>query len=235
MLSVGSEAVKAKVIALYAVVLSNANHRRQNVRRGEANRVCGLTAPLLNPISLLPVSLPSSRFIPPLLYTSDPPLRNVLAQLPFPISRSAGKFFSTSSANTIKNTIYQSRINHPVESRFRVENCYSQQFYVFSRTYVGLRKFLPTSPLSLSFEREPGTESCCVFRGEEAVRQSRNATCERFDPDSFNFPSSNSIYPSCEDFRASQSGRPVSIKRRYTCARVPILRMLLVNHSKITV
>lgn len=175
MLSVGSEAVKAKVIALYAVVLSNANHRRQNVRRGEANRVCGLTAPLLNPISLLPVSLPSSRFIPPLLYTSDPPLRNVLAQLPFPISRSAGKFFSTSSANTIKNTIYKP-INHPVESRFRVENCYSQRFYVFSRTCAGLRKFLPTSPLSLSFEREPGTESCCVFRGEEAVsRQSRNA------------------------------------------------------------
>lgn len=125
MLSVGSEAVKAKVIALYAVVLSNANHRRQNVRRGEANRVCGLTAPLLNPISLLPVSLPSSRFIPPLLYTSDPPLRNVLAQLPFPISRSAGKFFSTSPANTIKNTIYKP-INHPVESRFRVENCYSR-------------------------------------------------------------------------------------------------------------
>lgn len=38
MVSVGSVAVKAKVIALYAVVLSNANHRRQNVRRGEANR-----------------------------------------------------------------------------------------------------------------------------------------------------------------------------------------------------
>lgn len=43
------EAVKAKVIALYAVVLSNANHRRQNVCRGEANRICGWTAPLLKP------------------------------------------------------------------------------------------------------------------------------------------------------------------------------------------
>lgn len=43
------EAVKAKVIALYAVVLSNANHQRQNVCRGEANRICGWTAPLLKP------------------------------------------------------------------------------------------------------------------------------------------------------------------------------------------
>lgn len=43
-------AVKAKVIALYAVVLSNANHRRQNVRRAEANRICGWTAPLLKPL-----------------------------------------------------------------------------------------------------------------------------------------------------------------------------------------
>lgn len=42
-------AVKAKVIALYAVVLSNANHWRQNVRRAEANRICGRTAPLLKP------------------------------------------------------------------------------------------------------------------------------------------------------------------------------------------
>jgi hypothetical protein len=31
-------AVKAKVIALYALVLSNANHRRQNVRRAAAPR-----------------------------------------------------------------------------------------------------------------------------------------------------------------------------------------------------
>jgi len=31
-------AVKAKVIALYALVLSNANHRRQNVRRAVAPR-----------------------------------------------------------------------------------------------------------------------------------------------------------------------------------------------------
>lgn len=63
MLSVGSVAVKAKVIALYAVVLSNANHRRQNVRRGEANRVCGLTAPLLNPIPLSSLYLTASVYI----------------------------------------------------------------------------------------------------------------------------------------------------------------------------
>lgn len=54
-----AEAVKAKVIALYAVVLSNANHRRQNVRRGEANRVCGRTAPLLKSLHGSPSRLVS--------------------------------------------------------------------------------------------------------------------------------------------------------------------------------
>lgn len=39
-----STTVKAKVIALYALVLSNANHRRQNVRRAAANRARGRTA-----------------------------------------------------------------------------------------------------------------------------------------------------------------------------------------------
>lgn len=94
MLSVGSEAVKAKVIALYAVVLSNANHRRQNVRRGEANRVCGLTAPLLNPISS---PSPSPRPALSARPTASVRIRSTVAKflhnflLPFPISRSSGR------------------------------------------------------------------------------------------------------------------------------------------------
>lgn len=81
MLSVGSVAVKAKVIALYAVVLSNANHRRQNVRRGEANRVCGLTAPLLNPIPLSSLYLTASVYI--YIYIPIHRLRNSSSPLPF--------------------------------------------------------------------------------------------------------------------------------------------------------
>ena len=46
------ETVKAKVIALYAVVLSNANHRRQNVRRV----VCGLDGAVLKAVPRLSIS-----------------------------------------------------------------------------------------------------------------------------------------------------------------------------------
>lgn len=46
------------VIALYAVVLSNANHRRQNVRRA----VCGWTAPFLKPLRDSPSRLVSFCF-----------------------------------------------------------------------------------------------------------------------------------------------------------------------------
>lgn len=137
-----AKAVKAKVIALYAVVLSNANHRRQNVRRGEANRVCGLTAPLLNPISSLPVSLASSRFIHRFCVSTA--LRNSSTSqhflLPFQfhdwpggrgregearrrnfsIDRSPSAIRPRSVTNMVKNrlkTIYKP-INHPAKFRF---------------------------------------------------------------------------------------------------------------------
>jgi len=57
---IGRATVKAKVIALYALVLSNANHRRQNVRRAAANRARGRTAApsLLRPRGGRPCAIP---------------------------------------------------------------------------------------------------------------------------------------------------------------------------------
>lgn len=185
MLSVGSEAVKAKVIALYAVVLSNANHRRQNVRRGEANRVCGLTAPLLNPISS---PSPSPRPALSARPTASVRIRSTVAKflhnflLPFPISRSSARreiFQPTAHpprstlTNMVKNrskTIYNP-INHPAESRFRVVTAKMLTLASAQRVYVlenvrrarGWEKFLPTLPLSLSLSSRSQVRSRVAF------------------------------------------------------------------------
>lgn len=239
MLSVGSEAVKAKVIALYAVVLSNANHRRQNVRRGEANRVCGLTAPLLNPISS---PSPSPRPALSARPTASVRIRSTVAKflhnflLPFPISRSSARreiFQPTAHpprstlTNMVKNrskTIYNP-INHPAESRFRVVTAKMLTLASAQRVYVlenvrrarGWEKFLPTSPLSLSLCRA-GARYGVVLRfererGEEAVRQSRNARKRASDSIGRPIPSISPLpiqsgVIRCEDFRASAGQFP---------------------------
>lgn len=65
-----SATVKARVIALYALVLSNANHRRQNVRRAVAPRRIALVAgrrrsssAVAFKLSISPAARDSSRYL----------------------------------------------------------------------------------------------------------------------------------------------------------------------------
>lgn len=107
MVSVGSVAVKAKVIALYAVVLSNANHRRQNVRRGEANRRLRPDDAALKPdppLVALSARLTASVYI----YIYIPIAKFLLAKLPFQFRRDEGEIFPSATnmvTNMVKNRL----------------------------------------------------------------------------------------------------------------------------------